>query len=149
MSNFATAFKNEISRITRKELKQVVDPMRRQLASQRKEIAALKRERDQLQRAVAALSRAGERTMAARVRATPADADAAGLRFSAAGLGKLRQRLGLSAGDFAQLAGVSGQTVYNWEHGRSRPRAAQLQQIAALRGLGKREVARRLAQSGD
>jgi hypothetical protein len=35
--------------------------------------------------------------------------------------------------------------VYHWETGKSRPRAAQLAAIAAVRKLGKREVAARLA----
>jgi hypothetical protein len=44
------------------------------------------------------------------------------------------------------LLGVSGQSVYKWEHGESRPRAKQLEAIAALRGIGKREAAARLGQ---
>jgi DNA-binding transcriptional regulator YiaG len=50
----------------------------------------------------------------------------------------------LSAADFATLLGVSGQSVYKWEHGESRPRARQLEAIAAVRGIGKREAAARL-----
>jgi hypothetical protein len=34
--------------------------------------------------------------------------------------------------------------VYSWERGKSKPRAANLVAIAALRGIGKREVATRL-----
>ena len=49
-----------------------------------------------------------------------------------------------SAADFATLLGVSGQSVYKWEHGEARPRARQLEAIAALRGIGKREAAARL-----
>jgi DNA-binding transcriptional regulator YiaG len=54
--------------------------------------------------------------------------------------------MGLSAAEFAALIGVSGQSVYKWEHGEARPRARQLEAIAALRGIGKREAAARLAQ---
>jgi DNA-binding transcriptional regulator YiaG len=45
----------------------------------------------------------------------------------------------------AILLGVSNQSVYHWETGKSKPRAAQLQAIAAVRKLGKKEVAQRLA----
>jgi DNA-binding transcriptional regulator YiaG len=45
----------------------------------------------------------------------------------------------------ALLLGVSNQSVYHWETGKSKPRAAQLQAIAAVRKLGKKEVAERLA----
>ena len=43
------------------------------------------------------------------------------------------------------LLGVSAQTVYNWEAKKATPRAAQLEAIAALRGIGKREAQSRLA----
>jgi transcriptional regulator with XRE-family HTH domain len=48
----------------------------------------------------------------------------------------------LSANDFARLAGVSAQSVYLWERGQ-RPRAKQLQALAATRKLsaaGAREL---------
>jgi DNA-binding transcriptional regulator YiaG len=44
------------------------------------------------------------------------------------------------------LLGVSGQSVYKWEQGKAKPRASQLKAIAAVRKMGKREVAERLAQ---
>lgn len=55
-----------------------------------------------------------------------------------------RKRLGLSAHDFGLLIGTTGQSVYAWEQGKSKPRAANLTAIAALRGMGKREVNSRL-----
>ena len=74
------------------------------------------------------------------------DAQSTNRRFSATRLAAQRRKLGLSAADFAALLGVSGQSVYKWEHGESRPRARQLEAIAALRGIGKREAAERLAK---
>ena len=41
------------------------------------------------------------------------------------------------------LVSVSALTIYNWEHGRSRPRSAQLEAWGAIRNLGKREAWRR------
>lgn len=55
-----------------------------------------------------------------------------------------RKRLGLSAEDFGLLVGATGQSVYSWERGKSKPRPQNLVAIAALRGIGKREVAARL-----
>lgn len=66
------------------------------------------------------------------------------LRFSASGLAKQRQRLGLSAREVGALLGVSALSVYKWETGKVRSRARQLEAIASLRGLGKREAAARL-----
>jgi DNA-binding transcriptional regulator YiaG len=44
------------------------------------------------------------------------------------------------------LLGVTAQSVYKWEDGKARPRATQLQAIAAVRKLGKRAAAQRLAE---
>ena len=75
----------------------------------------------------------------------PADAPT---RFSAKGLKSLRARTGLSAADFGRLAGVSGQSIYHWEAGKTTPGAKQRAALAALRGLGKREALRRLEALG-
>lgn len=81
-------------------------------------------------------------------RAKPPASDETGpetIRFSAKGLALQRERLGLSAEDCGLLIGASGQAVYNWESGKSRPRDTYLRPIAALRGLGKKAAAAQLA----
>jgi DNA-binding transcriptional regulator YiaG len=70
----------------------------------------------------------------------------ASFRFSAKGLASHRKRLGLSAHDCGLLLGASGQSVYKWEEGEVRPRAKHMPAIAALRAMGKKEAAARLAQ---
>ena len=57
-----------------------------------------------------------------------------------------RQRLGLSAADYGKLVGVSGITIYNWEHEKATPRKAQLAALVAARGIGKREALKKLAE---
>lgn len=79
-------------------------------------------------------------------RSRPADAPDASesgpaRRFSATRLAAHREKLGLSAATYGQLVGVSGQTIYNWEQGKGRPKPEQLQNLASVRVLGKREVA--------
>ncbi|MGH8516870.1 MAG: helix-turn-helix transcriptional regulator, partial [Panacagrimonas sp.] len=100
------------------------------------QIAALEKEIAQLRRA------GGKASPRATARNGAASGDEAGppLRFQARGLRSLRSRLGLSAEDFGKLAGVSGQSVYNWEAEKTVPRRSQLQSLARLRGLGKRQV---------
>jgi DNA-binding transcriptional regulator YiaG len=44
----------------------------------------------------------------------------------------------------ATLLGVSYLSVHKWEAGASKPRAAQLQKIAVVMKLGKREVQKAL-----
>jgi DNA-binding transcriptional regulator YiaG len=54
--------------------------------------------------------------------------------------------MGISAADFGKLTGVTGHTIYKWEHGTSHPRRAQLSALASIRRLGKREALARLEQ---
>ena len=147
MPNIASLLKDEITRLARKEIRAAVEPMRKQLAAQRRDIAALKRERDHLKRNVSAIAKKAAKAPSV----NPGDeGDDKRPRFSAPRLASLRQKLGLSAEGLAKLIGVSGQSVYNWEGGKSRPRLAQLQQIARLRTIGKREAQRILeAAAGD
>lgn len=139
MPNIAVVLKDEIARIARKEVRAQTQDFKKASAQYRAHIASLRRRIDELERQV---KRAGKRGAAAPA-ADEGEASTA-RRFSATRLAAQRRKLGLSAGDFATLLGVSGQSVYKWEHGESRPRARQLEAIAALRGIGKREAAQRL-----
>lgn len=143
MANIGTLLKGEISRISRKEIRQHIEPVRKASATHRREIAALKRQVLALQRTVNTLARQSRRPSA-----EAGDAAARPLRFVAKGLASLRTRLGLSAPELARLVGVSGQTVYNWERKKSVPRKEQLQALANLRAQGKREVRARLEAMG-
>lgn len=136
MPNIAAVLKDEISRIARKEVRKQVEPLRKQLAVQRRDLAALKKERADLRRQLAAANKPARRGPAAE----EAGEQGAAKRFSAAGLKSLRARLGLSAEKFGALVGVSGASVYFWEQGKVRPRAQQIERIAALRGMGKRKA---------
>ena len=78
--------------------------------------------------------------------ASPVGDSAVRVRFTATGLRSQRKRLGLSAADYAQLVGVSAQSIYNWEREIARPRKEQIAVLAALRGMGKREAQARLRQ---
>lgn len=105
----------------------------------------------ELRRQVSALEKEFRRVAKGATRPAPAtDSDneaEAGTkrRFSATRLAAHRAKLGLSAAIYGRLVGVSGQTIYHWEQGKARPRAAQLENLAAVRELGAREVAERLS----
>lgn len=141
MSNFSSFLKTEIARVARKEIKSAADPLRKANTKYRRDIADLKRQVSALQKEIRALSK-GPRASAPVPAATQSSA-----RFRATGLKSLRARLGLSAADFGRLVGASGQSVYNWEAGKAVPRASQQAALASVRGLGKREAARRLEAS--
>ena len=142
MTSFSATIKSEITRLSRKELRAQVEPLRKASGTYRKDIAALKREVAALQRQIASLSKTS-------VRAVSPAVEAKQMRFAAKGLKALRARLGVSAGDFGKLAGASGQSVYNWENGKTVPRQSQLKVLAELRDLSKKEAQARLEQSAQ
>jgi len=143
MPNIAVVLKEEIARLARKEIRAETQEFRKASAQYRAHIAALRRRVDELERQVKRVGKAAGRAVVA---ADDDEESGTPRRFSATRLAAQRRKLGLSAADFATLLGVSGQSVYKWEHGESRPRARQLEAIAALRGVGKREAAERLAK---
>jgi DNA-binding transcriptional regulator YiaG len=141
MPNTASLLKSEIARVARKEVRGETLGLKKAVGTYRAEIAALKRRTQALEQELRRLSKAS-------ARAAPVvenDVSSQALRFSAKGLASQRQRLALSAEDCGLLLGASGQSIYNWEQGKARPRADYLPAIAALRSMGKREAAARLA----
>lgn len=145
MSSFADQLKSEIARIARKAVRTETQALKKANAQYRAEIAALKRRLAELERAAARLAKGVGKTATRAQSAEQQASPAQGLRFRVAGFASLRKKLGLSAAEMGQLIGVSAQSIYHWETGKSRPRASQLAAIAAVRKLGKREVAARLA----
>ena len=137
MPNIASVLKAEIARVARKEVRSEAEALKKASAQHRSDIAALKRRITELEKLVARAGKSRPEPPAVPERADP-------MRYSAKGLSAQRQRLGLSAPEMAALLGVSTQTVYNWEAGKSRPRQQQMAAIGAVRGMGKRDVQTRL-----
>ena len=140
MPNIMSALKSEISRLARTEAKQVFAPVQRASANCRGLIAGLRKQLDALQSEVAALRRVAPKAD----KAVLATQEPEG-RFWITGKGvrALRTRLGLTQKQFAGLAGVSSQTVVNWEshRGKINLRKAAAGKLQGLRGFGKRDVA--------
>jgi predicted transcriptional regulator len=68
------------------------------------------------------------------------------VRFTAKGLRSARKRLGLSAAEYAKLAGVSTATVYNFESGKTNPRQSLVVKLVAIRDMGKKEAQAKLGK---
>lgn len=140
MPNVASILREEITRLSRKEVRRQLDGMRKASAQYRRHIASLRRQIGSLERQLSVLrTRVPERGSEA---ATATDATKT--RFVAKGIRSHRSRLGFSAKEYGRLVGVSAQTIYSWERKTSTPRAGQRASLAALRGLGKREARTRL-----
>ena len=142
MPNLAGVLKDEIRRLARKEVRQELAATKKTVATQRKAIAELKRQLHAQTRVIQSL-RKGTATRGA---AAEANGAAEAPRFSPGWVAKHRHKLELSAADYGALIGVSALTVYNWEKGKTRPRAKQLEAWGAIRNLGKREAWDRLEQ---
>ncbi|MDB5872058.1 MAG: transcriptional regulator, family-like protein [Ramlibacter sp.] len=143
MPNIGTVLKEEIARLARKQTRGDTQSLKKSVAQYRAQIADLKRRMQALEQEVKRLGKAAGKAGA---RAPAAEEPGGNLRFSAKGLAAQRKRLGLSAASVAKILGVSALSIYKWESGKVRPRAKQIEAIAALRGMGKREAAQRLGE---
>lgn len=144
MTNLLSSLKSEISRLARKEVKKEVEKLQAAVTRQRKEITSLRTELTQLKQAMKQTRRA-----APPVPTDTGDSAAPKRRFSAARLVRQREKLGVSAAAFGKLIGVTGQTVYSWERGQSRPRAGQLEAIARVRKMKKSEAVQTVATASQ
>jgi len=143
MSNIATILKVEISRVARKEVRAEIEALKKTSANHRSSIAALRRQVEALEKELRRTVKGSARRVLTNEVSEESAAPIA-RRFSAGRLATHRGKLGLSAAIYGKLAGVSGQTIYQWEQGKARPRAAQLESLASVRELNAREVAERL-----
>ncbi|MDP4028398.1 MAG: helix-turn-helix domain-containing protein [Gallionella sp.] len=137
MANLTSMLKDEISRISRKEMRAETEKLKKASSQYRSDIASLKRRASSLEQQVGRL----EKLVSKLAGEAPTSEPASKPRFTAKGFKSHRDRLGLSAEAAGSLLGVSAQTIYSWEAGKSSPRAVQMERIVALRRLGKREVA--------
>jgi len=140
MPNIASALKEEIVRLARKELRNETERLKKASSAYRSEIANLKRRVDSLEKHLSHLDKQISKNQVSEA----SNEEITQLRFSAKRLASQRKKLGLSAAAFGTLLNVSAQTIYNWEAEKSRPRRAQLAAIATLRGIGERQIKARL-----
>ena len=144
MPNIAGVFKEEIRRLAKKEVKAQVGKTQRAAVQYRRDIAKLKRLLGQQEREIKYIKKRVQQ----QDQPQPSEDELEGVRLSARSVKAQRQRLGLSAADYGKLVGVSGLTIYSWEHEKARPRKAQLAALVAVRGIGKREALMKLAELG-
>lgn len=140
MPNIAAVLKEEIARIARREIREEVAQLRKASASYRSDIAELKRRNKDLEQVVRRLQKVAGNS----ARSSKQEPETS-FRFTAKKFAAERSRLGLSAADFGLLLGASDQSVYKWEQDKVKPRGRNLQAIAVMHGIGKREAAVRLA----
>ena len=145
MANVMSVLKSEISRLARKEARQVVAPVKKASANYRGLIAGLRKQLDALQNEVAALRRVAPKADKA---VLAKQAPEGRFWITGKGVKTLRKRLGLTQAQFGKLVGVSVPTVVNWEgaQGKVNLRKAAAGKLQGLRGIGKRQAAEMLGQ---
>ncbi len=142
MPNIAAVLKDEIRRLAKREIKTATSTTKQAIVQYRRDIAKLKRELQEQKRKTAFLE-AQERKRLDQPQAA-SERELNGVRHSARSVRAQRKRLGLSAADYGKLVGVSGLTVFNWEHGKARPRQDRLAALVAVRAMGRREALAKL-----
>ncbi len=144
MSTFAKSFKDEVTRLARKETKAAIAPIRKPSGATRSALADLKRR-------VATLEKETRHLAALLAKIPQPDAAPAATekaRITGKGMRSLRKRLRLAGSEFAKLLGVTGQVVYKWgkTNGPLGVRPATKAAILAVRDLTATEAKARLAE---
>jgi DNA-binding transcriptional regulator YiaG len=146
MPKLAEVLRGEIIRISRREARVATAGIREAKIRLTKTVADLKRRIAKLQGENKWLVAAEKRRLAQKPQISPEVSKKA--RLTSKGVRRLRRRLGLSQANFAKLLGASTQTVHMWEtkEGALRLRGNTLAAVLSARGMGAREVKRKIAE---
>ena len=144
MPNVAKVLKEEIARISRKEAKAAIGPIRKPSVRLRRDVADLKSRMARMEQTVKGLQAMLSKVAATQPAVIPEGEKKA--RITAKGMRSLRRKLRLSQNEFATLIGISGQAVSHWEkqQGALRLRDATRAEILPLRDLGARDARKML-----
>ncbi len=146
MPNFAKTLKAEIVRLSRKEIKASVNPVRASNFTLKKAVWELKKSVSSLEAENKRLSAFCKNIRETQPTVSPEAAEKS--RFTSKGIRILRTKLDLSQDSLAKLLDVSSQAVYAMEHkkGRLKFRPATLSTLLCVRKMGKREARKRLEE---
>lgn len=145
MANFASAMKEEIARIARRE-------QRKELGKLRKDVVWLKKNNADLKKRITELERQ-QRLVKTQVKrqvdvSIPSQEELQKMRVTGKMIRRLREKLDLTQQDMGTLLGVSGQSVYQMERREGTLRLRDKTRVALqrVRQMGKREAAKELEE---
>ncbi|MCX8119004.1 MAG: helix-turn-helix domain-containing protein [Desulfobacterota bacterium] len=142
MGKVESVIKSEIVRLARREVRQIANPLKKEVWALKNTLAQLRKAVSQLERFASLQRRQWEEKPP--LKAAPEEVATA--RFHPKLIRSLRRRLGLSQRDFARLAGVTPLAVYQWETGVFKPSKQKKEVLVALRKLGRREAKKLLEE---
>ena len=141
MGKIETVMKEEIARLARREVRQSVVPLKKEVRGLRARVRDLE-----------SRLRAAEKTAKHRAEGCvtpPLEADAEEVeaaRINGKWVQSLRSKLNLTQSDLARILGISVSGVRTWEYDLSKPRGKNREALVALRKLGRRDVKNMLAE---
>lgn len=147
MNTFSNAFRAEVVRMARKELKPELQGMRKAINSHRSEIAALKREVKGL---TSQLKTAQRQTKVASAVSPPDQSKVSNWSrsdefvFAPVMLTQMRNALGATQLQMAALLAVTPLTYSTWEKGQAHPRTKQLAKIEEVVRMGAVKAGKKL-----
>lgn len=150
MNTFSNAFRSEVVRMARKELKPELQGMRKAITSHRSEIAALKREVKVL---TSQLKTAQRQTKAVASAQTPSPTKSLKwtssdrFMFAPEMLAQMRQALGATQLQMAALLAVSPLSYSRWEKGQAQPRTKQLAKIEEIVRMGPVKAQKKMSRA--
>lgn len=150
MNTFSNAFRAEVVRMARKELKPELQSMRKAITGHRSEIAALKREVKSLTSQLKAAQRQTKvQGVAASSDQTKVSQRAAceDFVFAPEMLIQMRHALDATQLQMAALLAVSALSYGRWEKGQAHPRTKQLAKIEELVRMGPAKAAKKMRKT--
>ncbi|MCJ8330990.1 MAG: helix-turn-helix transcriptional regulator [Lentisphaeria bacterium] len=133
--NLDKVLKDEMRRLARSEVNRAVDPLKQEILELKRQDRLILSEKDEL-----------EKTLKVRDNGTTGDDNLHGnlgkRRVGPKSIRSQRRRLGLNLQEFAILIDVNQNSIFNWEHGTSKPRTAAVDKLIEVRKLGRKEARR-------
>jgi DNA-binding transcriptional regulator YiaG len=143
MGKLETSIKSEIERLSKREMRKVSVPLKR-------DVLSLKNMLSQIRKAILPLERfvANQQKELAkreiRLEVNPEEVKKS--RLSPRLIQSLRKKLNISQKELATLVGVTVGTVHQWETGKFLPKPEKKGALAALRKLSRSDVKKLLAK---
>lgn len=141
MAKIEGIIKSEIMRLSKREVRAVFRPLKREVWTMRTKLSNLSRD-------IASLNRVTKEIHLEEVKpkleATPEEIRAS--RLTPERIQGLREKLGISQRELGLLIGASTGAVLSWEKGKFHPMGEKKAALVAVRKLKKREVKKLLAE---
>lgn len=145
MPNLLKTLKQEISRIAKREAKQMVSAQAKITSDLKRKVTDLKKQVKELEKSQKTVEKAMPE-MQPEIKPADSTKKATGKWFTGQGIQSIRTRLELTQPTFAKLFGVSASSITKWENtkGKVGLKAANRDTLTALRTMPKKEVWKKL-----